>query len=1140
VGLAPAAITLVAGSASPPFTLQVSNLAGADLAFVATLPPAIVGHVTVDPHPVRIPPGSGTAPATATFRVVTAPTTPAGTYSLALREPTFGLNVSLTLVVQPAVTIQAVAPQTLVSESIGTTLRLLGEGFLPGASLASEDPTLVFGPVRVLSERLLEANVSVRADARPGRRELRLVNPNGASASTSVVVLPADALTAPLAVRTVAVLYPVAGGLYGMDESVRPRGVLAVSGTGTLTGTWQLDGVPFERFVVQAHAGLPVQVEASLPIPRTALGEHRLELAIESPRASASAAVPLVLVTTRASSLRLLAPRDGAVLGRPTAVFRWSAVPGAEGYEMEVVRARSLPVRHATAEPRWEAQAGSLQPGVHRWSVRPIFPGGVRGEPTVARRIAVLPDAVELRLLPAANSRRSSLRWEGGSPGLLYRVDFLTPANGPFFSALAARPSYALPDALAARLPHARARVTALAPGGVPLGHSATVELPPPTARLERVVASPLASVTSREPALGASVTTAHPTLRAAWNPAVTVEQTALVLDDVDVTALAVVGDRSIQYQSVLALAPGEHVVSLVLGDAIERWTFRVADGTTAEGPATPAPAWESEATAPRKWADWQLSPSGMVTFATGDDVADEWTGRASLSGQVDADGAHGFLRAAGDLSAATHGNDPAAGSSPLENRNWTITGGPRHGRFRGEATLGYQPPSFLAGTELVSAGLPRGGAQATLAGPAVRLSGYQTFDSDFAGVVTGSFAPAQRLRAAGLTVGAPEGRLGVRLLFLDTEEEKGGLSAGGEGTVYGLVGTFRPHPAWTLLVEGARGELRPAAGSFEEERNGFAFRFGVTGNVGSWGVRLNLRDTDPGFVNPANRGLTPGGIADRTGGEVELSRALGSSYLSLAYSLLESGAGLGLGTRGRQQRGQANLSLALGTVASLSLGGSYGTTRSDGEPELTLPAGDQTDRALQLQVNETLLGFSIAQSAAYQLTEDRLDPSRRSEMTSGGLSLARVASGALGFFAQAMVTRMEGDPAFGRTDSLLVAVQPSLRFARLSFLPYVSFSRARNDLLATDIETASYQVAGQWNPRWFQSLLSLHASADWTRTTIGTGPTPGFAARYTLSLVLRRDLGAARPLAAPMTPAAGPAVPGLRSALSPVRGSVL
>lgn len=1143
VSLAPASLVLTAGAASPPLTLRVSNVAAAEVAFTASLPPALVGHVSLEPHPVRVPIEPSARAGSATFRLLSARRTPPGTHVVTLRDAVYGLAASLTLVVQPALEIRSVAPAALATESLDVALRLSGEGFEPGARLVADDPTLVFGAVQVLSEGLALASVSVRSDAAPGPHEVRLVNPDGTAASTRLTIVPADALAAPFAVRTVAIVSPSPGSLLGADEALRPRGVLAVSGTGLVVGTWQLDGVPFERFTVSARGGLPVSVEAAMPIPRTAPGEHRLQLAIETPQRLASEPVPLVQVLRRESRLRLLSPRDGAVLAAPPFALRWSAVPGIEGYEVEIDPGGGrLPLQLTTAVPQLEPPAGALRPGVHRWRVRPLLPGGVRGEPTPARRIAVLPEAVKLRLVPAASGGTSSLRWEGGVPGLLYRVELLDADGGPArFAALTIEPSYRLPAAWRARAKPLLARVSAIAPGARELGRSAAIELRPAAGEAAFAAAQPAVSVRNRRPAAASPVGTAHPKIAAEWDEALAPEAVTLVVDDVDVTALARVSERAIEYDSLLPLAPGEHAVSLVLGGTLERWSFKVAPGTPA--PKEKPSSWASEPASESRWGDWRLAVDGTLTFVTGDLGEDAWTARGALSGQVDVDRPGAFVRGAGDLSAATGDAPDGASASSLENRNWTLSGGPRQGRIREEATVGYTPPAFLSGSELMSAGLARGGVQGAIAGPAVELAYYETFDSDFAGVATGSYAPAQRLRAAGLTLGRQQGKYSLRLLGLETEEDPGVLSAGGEGRVYGLVGTYRPHPAWTLLVEAARGEFEPSASSYGAPREGYALRLGVHGTAGGWGARLSLRDTDPGFVNPANRGLTPGGVSDRTGGDLELTRAFGRSVLRLAYAHLEGGGGLGLAAaEGRQDSGQAQLTLALGSAVSASLAGSLTATRSEGDLQLGLPESDQTDKTLHVQLTETLGGFSLGQNASYLSSEDRLDPTRRSEVTTGGVTLAGQVANGFSLFAQATGTRVEGDPAFGRTDSLLVALQPALVASRagLSLLPYVSWSRTENDTLATWSEVASYQVTLLWNPRLWRSLFTLQASADWTRTTAGDQPGAGFLARYTFALSLRRDAGsggAPRPV---LPPPAGPRPPGAPPGQPPGLGTTI
>ena len=97
------------------------------------------------------------------------------------------------------------------------------------------------------------------------------------------------------------------------------------------------------------------------------------------------------------------------------------------------------------------------------------------------------------------------------------------------------------------------------------------------------------------------------------------------------------------------------------------------------------------------------------------------------------------------------------------------------------------------------------------------------------------------------------------------------------------------------LVLEGARGEFEPGEGSFEAMRQGDAYRLGLEGGAGSFTYSLALRHIEEGFVNPANRGLTPGGRSDRDVVELSLVKGFARSRLQARLQHFAGGDGIGL-----------------------------------------------------------------------------------------------------------------------------------------------------------------------------------------------------------------------------------------------------
>src|SRR6185369_6892595 len=115
-------------------------------------------------------------------------------------------------------------------------------------------------------------------------------------------------------------------------------------------GSWQFDGVPFDRFLVNAAGGMPVEVRANMPVPTSFTGTHTLELVIETPRHVVSPAIEVIDAIDRVSRLTLLAPRDGAVIPN-NQLFRWSLVPNCTGFDVEIEH--TPPIAFRVNDAQW-------------------------------------------------------------------------------------------------------------------------------------------------------------------------------------------------------------------------------------------------------------------------------------------------------------------------------------------------------------------------------------------------------------------------------------------------------------------------------------------------------------------------------------------------------------------------------------------------------------------------------------------------------------------------------------------------------------------------------------------------------------------------------------------------------------------
>lgn len=287
--------------------------------------------------------------------------------------------------------IQGITPPSVATGTRSNVLRVTGQNFQAGAVVGSASTGVRVTGWRILGAGLAEVVVDVRPDAPAGPYALELTNPDGGATTggANLVVVPAGALAAPLAVTATRIVTPRPWQIVEPGERIHARALLATSGTGTVVGTWLLDGVPFDRFTRVVSSGYPVEVRSSIPIPSSFTGERRLELAIESPRGSPPRGVPYLQAAESRSVIRILAPAPDTELASDTdgtsRAFRWTLVPGASGYEVEVDAEERTTLRRRVADPEWrpdDALLRELGSAEARFRVRAVFPGEVYEDPT--------------------------------------------------------------------------------------------------------------------------------------------------------------------------------------------------------------------------------------------------------------------------------------------------------------------------------------------------------------------------------------------------------------------------------------------------------------------------------------------------------------------------------------------------------------------------------------------------------------------------------------------------------------------------------------------------------------------------------------------------------------------------------------
>lgn len=915
---------------------------------VAAMP---VPGIQVDPGAFALAAGSSRS-----VTITVDPTAASGSRSLVFNGtfPAVGTrSTTATIVVGVAggPVIRSITPPAVVTGTSGNVLRVVGEGFQNGATFASRTPGIEVTGAQILGPGAARIVVSVRPGTAAGPARLDLVNPDGgvATGATTLLVHSAGSLGAPLAVTAMAIVTPRGWQMLEPDHRVHAQALLATSGMGTVVGTWLLDGVPFDRFTRIVSGGFPVEVKSAIPIPLSFTGEHRLELAIESPASLPPREVPFFQVLESRSALRVLSPSPDEALDPEEPLFRWTLVPGATGYEIDVQDAPDgegerpwTAVRRRVTDTEWRPEESLLRmlgTGVKRFRVRAVYAGEVHGEPTI---------------------------W----------LDFTIPSLGE--------------------------------PG----------ESPDPTSRIESGAPFRLVSTWPGPP-------------RRPSGP----------------TSPSAQGEGS-EGELALSLMSTTSTIASDLEDPPPLTRLQLSTHTDLRGPL-----FGQQATA-------DLSGSH--------DIEDPWDARE-------------------------------------ESRAWLTRFGATQGGFRQEATLGFAPPSFFDQTEFLTVATSGGGLQGTFGSPLGSVSYYRSVDLS----ANGGFAAFEpEIDAAAYHASDAAGRFLFRTMFLQvTDPEQEGFSPGGDGKALGVIGVAQLGSHLRILAEAAGGEFDPAEGSFEEARDGNAFRLSLDGSTGNLGYAFVLGRTGEGFVNPANRGFTPGGVSDRTRAEMSLQKLLGAASLSGRYSHVRGGIPEAAGDPGMTENGAGvQLAVPLHPRISLTTGANLTAQRGDAFDELGLPETHRTQKGLDLAFSESFGPVNLAQSLTWQDFADRTQPLSDQTVTGLNLTAGGNVGGHLALSGNVARTWTEAAPEIGTTRQLLVSLQPALHLAQawLALAPRAAWTRVSNDLQDSGFRTDQYQVVVRWSPPWAGALLNLEAASDWNRswTDLDPGP-PDFQRQTVLTLTL-------------------------------------
>ena len=1053
LAVTPSSVALTAGESR---TLNVVLTQAAFNAFRAAQTQATV--TVAAPNGVSVTPSTFTmtVPGTQPVTVTVSPNV-FGRLPLTFTATSGGVTHSARAEVQVLPSTIIFVPSAVTAPSLSTTLRAAGTNFSPAGTFVSSSPDVVVVRTVVYSPTLADVVVSVREGAAVGPRTLTFRNADGAVSTRSgtLSIVPSNAIGAPLGVTTAAIVFPPDGTVIGNGEALYPRAMLATSGTGTISGTWSVDGVPFDRFTANAGAG-PVEVRSHVPVPPSTWGTHRIELVIESPRLFTAPAVSYTALRESVTRLGFYEPVErGVVETNPR--IRWSLVPGATSYELEL---RTLAANGAeTGATRirttlTEAKPGEAITGTVRYRVRAIFPGDVRGEPTPWRTAVFLPRKLSLRIDDAASGR---VAWSGGTLGVVYRVEF-ERAGARCFDALTFAFEYRLPAGIAWRGCDT-VRVRAVAPSGRVIGISEPRPLAAGFAPSAALARSTPSHIVEQEPR-AESVAAARSAIAVRWNGDA---DAALLVDGVDVTPVAFRQPGSIRYDALLPLRAGHHVAALAMPAGTSEWSF------TAEQEPPPAPA------AAPAGPTYVLSPNGTVTWksdAAPSKAAENFA--LSSKGQVGDVNAGSGGSLTGDLTYPVTQNPTSVAQT---SRNWIAEGRAQYENVYGGAKFGLGTPDFTDGTTFLTA-LARPAVVARAGTSYGTFSYYEPIDPQVQGVVSATTTPSQRLRS--LSWGTPEGKP-YTLRFIGLDVPAADVGSGAIRT-YGIVGGYTFSEKVKVDGEIARGTQSAVSSTSTPSQHGNAYRLGMSGTAAATTYRIGVSKVDTDFVSPANR-VFSAGFNDFVKTDLSLARAFGKAQLSLT-ALHETQGRTTTTPHGTKHA--ATLSVISPLTARLGVDVSGGYTRDSAESTSLFPGGtDRLQTMASATLTETFTRIAVSEKALWSKTSDRVTPTNDETIHDLLVSANGAVWTNVTLTTSAGYTHKIASPILGTSDRWSLMVVPTFAVPplNLALRPSISFDRTSTDVTNSRTRNEIYGATLEWNPPWLLQLVSGQLSGTLTRT---------------------------------------------------------
>jgi hypothetical protein len=1044
----------------------------------------------------------------------------------------------------------------------------------------------------------LTARISIGTHASPGLRAIDVLNTDGTNTgSNSGVqgtskpfhVYPSNSIAAPLTIINLGLITPRDGTVASQDGPLYAEAILNGSGTGTVLGQWLWDGSVFEEFTAELSGGTSTTLTTKQSLPTQIVGAHQLQIRMTQPNKLAAIPVTIVVNPAGQSREQLLYPLYARGFDSATPpYFLWAPVPGATRYQVGFSTTpynSNIKEWFDVEDNRWQISAEawkSLPTGLFYWTVRAIDSNGIARQPLPLRPIA---RNIEGGLHALKSTTRTAeghtlLEWKPIQADGYYFVTIssdadanniirqyltrdskldlraidgkLIPGNTYYFHVDAVSPdgqvqssgpteSFVVPRSGNGSSKLMTNQPILMASLGKPAIGSNEATLPTLPALVDLA-----SSISSQTPAPGSTTNLAQPAITVAFAAQVDPAYISLSVDSVDVTALAQISLSKLAFAPPMALAGGDHIITLTLGADSASWKFTVVATGSASATQQAAPASQPKTDAePAPAQTASAMPKGTTGSAHKDAAPAAQPNRPTLQSQLGAttQWASGSNPADSNILSASermiyqkgHWHIEANGSGLLN----SILNPPQlrtsHGQFNDYVfQLGYKnlptavnlrfgviSPVLFTDAQFVTVATPRQGVDFTIKSMLGTLGGFtNTNDNSLGGGAGISFH--QQIEGASYQPPLPAWAM-LRLMWLNATDTglptvidydafgnplplPSPISPQTSGDVLGGLLKINFTKKWLWSSEYAISYFNPNFNDPTSTREfGRAWRTGISGQINKIKTSFIYREVSPNFGNPANPSITEASQPNLRGANASLTDQSRLGNFGFTYKFLDNNVHPTISDEILLNSFGESWNKTFNKINTLSIESRQTLTKTGAVPAALISAPpsvsgsvDSRDLSVNIKFTHKLSATTYTASASRDWFRDNLTPANNTITSSVhlGANLAEPKS-IFHLSAQFNANWVAADGATtGNSSSYTANIQPSLNWKHptVQFAPMLKFSRARTVLSSgTAINDTlngqyggrlSWTLPGIWKFSTFSAQGSYIQNRDYVAAT--------------------------------------------------------